>query len=195
MNPEHDRQPDEFDADAEWRADRLVHRIAAIRNQRPARLRHPGDLDPRIANWGRQLLTGSVGNLAVIGPVGTGKTWSAWEVLERTVRSGYGGRILFATSAHWQDTVGPPVDRDALRTMRAADVLVLDDLGSGRINDWQRECLMSVVDERWQHARPIVITSNMDDAVGTLGERLASRLADNATVVELEGDDRRGAQQ
>ncbi|MFD8556645.1 ATP-binding protein [Streptosporangium canum] len=184
----------EFDADAEWHADRLARRIAAIRNQRPARLRAPGDLDPDIAAWGRQLLAGTVGNLVIVGPVGTGKTWSAWEVLERAVVAGYPGKVLFATSAQWQDAVAPPVDRDRLRAMRSADVLVLDDLGSGRINDWQRECLMSVVDERWQHGLPIVITSNMADAEDSLGDRLTSRLSDGAAVVAINGTDRRGGQ-
>jgi DNA replication protein DnaC len=181
----------EIDLDAEWRSDRLNARLAAVRNRRPARLRHPGDLDPRVDTWSRRLVAGTAGNLALFGGVGTGKTWSAWEALERAVAAGWSGTFDFATSGDWQDVVGPPPDRERLRAMRTTGLLVLDDLGSSRIGDWQRECLLSVIDERWAHARPTVITSNLTSLGDPLGERLASRLLDGAVVVALGGPDRR----
>lgn len=181
----------EPDLDAEWLADRLAHRVRTIRDRRPALLRDSGELDPRIADWGSRLLAGMPGNLIIVGKVGRTKTWSAWEVIERAVRAGYGGAVDFATAAEWQDASEVGGDRERLRAMRAADLLVLDDLGSSRINEWQRERLLPVVDERWQHARPIIITTNMDKLTEPLGERLASRLKDRATLVVLGGEDRR----
>jgi DNA replication protein DnaC len=177
--------------DAEWRAEKLAHRVNVFCSKRPAMLQDAGDLDPRIVAWGEDLAAGRARNLVIVGGIGVGKTWSAWEVLERAVRAGYAGRIEFATSAHWLDVVGPPPDRDQLRHMRTAGVLVLDDLGSSRINDWQRECLLSVVDERWQHGRPTVITTNMARLGEPLGDRLASRLLDGAAFVAINGEDRR----
>jgi DNA replication protein DnaC len=182
------------DMDAEWHADRLAHRIRLLRDGRPRRLRHSGDLDPRISEWGNALNAGTAGNLIIIGPVGTGKSWSAWEVLDRAVTAGYPGQVRYLTVAKWQDAIAPPVDREELRAMRTADVLVLDDLGSFRINDWERECLLTVVDERWMNDLPVIVTSNMANAEQELGPRLASRLADRATVVALNGPDRRAAQ-
>ena len=179
------------DLDAEWRADRLAHRIKTLRDRRPMRLRDQGDLDPRIAEWGRGLVKGSPANLILLGGVGRTKTWSAWEVLEQAVANGYGGSIDFATSADWHDAIAPPVDRDRLRAMRAAGVLALDDLGSARINDWEREKLLEVVDERWAPGRPIIITTNLENLSEPLGERLASRLKDGAVLVALDGEDRR----
>jgi DNA replication protein DnaC len=183
----------EQDFNAEWLADRLARRISIIRNMRPERLTAKGELLPEIAEWGSRLFDNTAGNLVLVGGVGTGKTWSVWEVLERAVAAGYAGRICFASAAEWQEAVGPPLDRDRLRDMRQADVLVLDDLGSGRINEWQRECLLAVVDERWANARPVVITTNMAKLKEPLGERLASRLKDGATVVIIDGPDRRSA--
>lgn len=179
------------DLDAEWRADRMATRLKTIRDKRPVRLRDPGELDPGVAAWGEALLSGSAANLIIVGGVGRTKTWSAWEVLEQTVAAGYAGLVDFATSADWHDAISPPVDRERLRAMRSADVLVLDDLGSARINDWERECLLSVVDERWQRARPIIITTNLDRLTEPLGERLASRIKDGAVLVALGGEDRR----
>lgn len=181
----------EPDLDAEWRADRINHRLNVVRNARPERLRDSGPLDPRIADWGKALVTGSAGNLVIVGEVGRTKTWSAWEVLEQAVAASYAGTWHFSTAAEWQDAIAPPPDRDLLRRMRAVDLLILDDLGSSRINDWQLECMFGVIDERWQHNRPTIITSNVRKLGDTLGERLASRLRDGATSVALGGDDRR----
>jgi DNA replication protein DnaC len=179
------------EADAEWLADRRAHRVALIRQQRPQRLREPGDLHPAVATWGDRLAAGAAGNLLLGGPTGSGKTWAAWEVLERAVAAGYEGRVLVASSKKWRDTIAPPVDRPGLDEMTAAGVLVLDDLGAGRINEWEKECLLGVIDERWAAGRPIITTSNAASLRETLGERIASRLADGATVVILDGDDRR----
>lgn len=179
------------DPAAEQRAERLAHRINLVRKARPVRLSHRGDLDAAVQAWTSALLARSAANLVLAGPVGTGKTWSAWEALERAVAAGWAGTWHVSTSAEWRDAIAPPVDRDLLRRMRAVDLLVLDDLGAARLNDWERECLLSVVDERWQHAKPIVITTNVDDATDALGERLSSRLADGAAVVVLDGPDLR----
>ncbi|MDH2424811.1 ATP-binding protein [Sphaerisporangium sp. TRM90804] len=185
------REPVEELLDAEWRADRLALRLNTIRAQRPPQLSHQGVLDQRIAAWSAELVARRAGNLVVVGDVGVGKTWSVWEALDRAVRAGWLGGFKVATSADWQDATAPPVDREQLRAMRVVDFLALDDLGSFRINDWQRECLLSVVDERWQHGLPTAITTNMRKLSEPLGDRLASRLRDGATVIALSGADRR----
>lgn len=179
-------------ADAEWLADRREHLLKVVRQQRPPRLTVSGDMHPEVAQWSERLVDGTAGNLLLGGPTGVGKTWHAWEALERAVISGFAGRWDFADSAEWQDTIAPPnVDRERLEAMREVDLLVFDDLGSSRINEWQRECLLSVVDKRWAHSRPVVITFNVESLKDMLGERISSRLADNATRVALEGDDKR----
>ena len=43
------------------------------------------------------------------------------------------------------------------------DLLVLDDLGAERQTDWVLEQLYSLVNERWQDQRSIVVTSNVPD--------------------------------
>lgn len=177
------------EADAEWLADRLQHRLQLLRDARPVRLRHRGELHPDVTAWGQRLLDGTAGNLILVGPTGSGKSWAAWEVLERAVAAGYAGRIMFASSADWRETIAPPPDRDRLRRMAEADILAVDDLGSGRIGEWEKECLLGVVDERWANARPIVITSNLTSLREPLGERIASRLADGAASVALVGTD------
>jgi DNA replication protein DnaC len=176
---------------AEWHEDRRRERVEAFRALRPARLRHPGKLNDDVADWGSRLFDNTAGNLILIGPTGTGKTWHSWEILERALKAGYEGDPVMRSQAEWQEIVGPPADREQLREMREADVLALDDLGSFRLNEWQRELLLPLIDARWAHGRPTIITSNLDGLAEALGERIASRLGDPATVVIIDGDDRR----
>ncbi|MFI7691735.1 ATP-binding protein [Nonomuraea sp. NPDC049655] len=178
---------------AEWRAEQLRRRVEAFQARRPVMLRHAGELNDEVAEWGSRLFDGTARTLVLVGDVGVAKTWNVWEVLERAIKVGYQGSIIFSTQADWQEVVGPPADYDRLREMRQADVLVLDDLGASRINEWQREKLLGIVDERWQHARPTAVTSNMDEFDDVLKERITSRLGDTAIVVTLEGEDLRAA--
>lgn len=177
---------------SDWHAKRRRERVEAFRAKRPERLRHVGDLNDDIAEWGSRLFSETAANLILLGPTGVAKTWSSWEVMERALKAGYDGVVLMLSQAEWQETVGPPADRERLAEMRKADVLALDDLGSFRINAWTKELLLPVIDSRWAAARPTIITSNLDDLDEQLGERITSRLAHHATVVVLEGDDLRG---
>ncbi|GIH26033.1 hypothetical protein Aph01nite_43430 [Acrocarpospora phusangensis] len=180
----------------DWQDQRRLRRLAEFQARRPLLLRHKGPLRDEIAEWGSRLFDGTARTMVLVGGTGTTKTWSLWEVLERAVAAGYADTIVFATAADWQEAVGPPVDRQALRVMRRAGVLVLDDFGSTRINEWAVDCLSPVVDERWSWGRPTGITSNLEDfdeALGERAERITSRLGHEATVVVLDGADRRAA--
>lgn len=189
------------EADAEWVRERRAHLLGLVRRQRPKRLQTPGEIHPGVAAWIGNFLDAfdpstpdaTAGNLLLGGPVGCGKTWNVWEALEQAVIAGFGGSWMFAASADWQDIVAPPVDRERLQRMRTVDLLILDDFGSGRVNEWQRECLLGVVDERWSNARPIIVTFNAESLRDMVGERIASRLAHDVTTVPFDGDDRRRA--
>ncbi|MCD0450788.1 ATP-binding protein [Actinocorallia sp. API 0066] len=181
----------EDDAMREWHEERRRHRLEIFCRQRPANLRDAGDLHPDVAAWGRRLLDGDAANLVLAGQVGTGKTWSAFEVLERAISDGYPGRVMVVSGSRWRTAIAPPTDRSALAAMTAADILLLDDLGAGRGNEWERELLLGVADERWAHRRPTITTTNTPDLTAAFGERIVSRLADRATVVILNGQDRR----
>lgn len=181
------------DGFAEWRAEQLRRRVEAFQARRPVMLRHAGELNDDVAEWGSRLFDGTARTLVLVGDVGVAKTWNVWEALERAIKVGYRGSIVFSTPAEWQEIVGPPADYEQLRVYRTTDVLVLDDLGAARVNEWQREKLLAIVDERWQHARPTAITSNMDEFDDVLKERITSRLGDGAIVATLEGDDLRAA--
>lgn len=134
------------------------------------------------------------GNLMLLGPVGVGKSWAAAAAARsRFVDSG--DDVVWTSAIELLDRLRPgaddPVDVGRVCTV---DVLVIDDLGAERPTEWTAERLLRIVDARWAEMLPTVVTANRGRAglVDALGERTVSRLYDEATVVVITGDDRRG---
>ncbi|MGD2104435.1 MAG: ATP-binding protein [Anaerolineae bacterium] len=72
-----------------------------------------------------------------------------------------------------------------LALTKEVDVLILDDLGVERVNDWVRETLYEVTHARWQTESPLVVVSNLRPE--GLEPRLRDRLMDDdlTTVVKV----------
>jgi DNA replication protein DnaC len=186
-----DRDKAQREAYAQWVAERQAIALRRWREQIPAAQQAAGDLDARVSAWVDRFLAGNAANLVLLGPVGTGKTWHAWHAVERAMNDGWFGTALFYGAYAWKRVTGPPLDSSEISKAAAADVLVLDDPGAHRLGEWDLEHLLGVVDERWNHRRPTIFTSNAPKLSDLFGERIASRLADGATAVVLAGDDRR----
>jgi len=120
------------------------------------------------------------------GDVGTGKTSLAMLVSQAAERSGRSVAIYPVTRllAEIKDTY----ERDTgasymslFRRLCSVDLLHLDDLGAEKRTDWVLEQLYSIVNERWQDERSIVVTSNildLDQLREQVGARTVSRLAE-----------------
>jgi DNA replication protein DnaC len=102
------------------------------------------------------------------GPVGTGKTSLAILVAKAAKDAGrsfavYPVPLLLAE-------IKRTFDRDSgdnylafFRRLCSVDLLVLDDLGAEKQTEWVLEQLYSIVNERWQDRRAIVVTTNLPD--------------------------------
>jgi DNA replication protein DnaC len=102
------------------------------------------------------------------GPVGTGKSSLAILVAKAARDAGrsyavYPVPLLLAQ-------IKRTFDRDAsdnylafFRKLCSVDVLVLDDLGAEKQTEWVLEQLYSIINERWQDRRSIVVTTNLPD--------------------------------
>jgi DNA replication protein DnaC len=180
------------DATALWLAERREQLTVNLLAQRPPAFDVPGDLDAQLTAWARALAAGESRNLILTGAVGTGKTWSAWHAAEVAVRAGYEGLVVVCPAATFRRIVAPSTaDPQAFERLLAAGLLVLDDLGSVRLSEWDGDHLAEVADARWSAQLPTMVTSNVTDIRGLLGPRISSRLADRALIVELDGPDRR----
>ena len=164
----------------------------------PARFRAArlADLDGR-PEIGKELRAWSADeerpNLVLIGAVGVGKSHAATAAVRGIVGRG--------ASIEWTP-IGEMIDRldwrrpDSpayLQRLIDVDVLVLDDIGTERSNEWTGERVYTVVNRRWLERRPVIATTNLDppELAEAIGERTYSRLTGGALLLALAGDDLR----
>lgn len=83
----------------------------------------------------------------------------------------------------------------ALGVILENEFFILDDLGSSPINDWRREVMFELVDQRYESEKPTVFTSNLnrEQIRDIYGERFYSRLfaSENLILDYHLGEDRR----
>jgi DNA replication protein DnaC/intein/homing endonuclease len=81
-------------------------------------------------------------------------------------------------------------------SVKNAELLLLDDLGAERANDWVRERIFVIVNHRYREELPTIFTSNIGprDLAAQLGERTASRIIAMCDWISLEGEDYREAE-
>ncbi len=176
---------------ADWHAERRGQAQNRWREKIPKAQRHTGTLDPRVSTWVDELAAGTASNLILLGLIGVGKTWHAWHGVDAAYTRGWHGIARFYSAYQWKRHTTPRLDVEEMHRASTADVLILDDPGALRVGEWDKEHLLGVIDERWNEDRPTVVTSNAASLADTLGPRAASRMADGATVITLEGPDRR----
>ena len=120
------------------------------------------------------------------GDVGTGKTSLAMLVSQAAEKKGRSVAIYPVTRL-LADIRGT-YDREAsgsygalFEKLVSVDLLHLDDLGAEKRTDWVLQELYSIVNERWQDERSIVVTTNildLDELRAQIGPRTVSRLVE-----------------
>jgi len=141
--------------------------------------------------------------LLIMGPVGTGKTHLAVAALRELIASrGIPGRFADFTSLVLEIQMtfgGSGSSRDILRPLIEAELLVLDELGAGKVTPWVMDLLYYLVNTRYLQGRISIFTTNFTDTPGVGSEALAdrvsarirSRLYEMCRRVELRGGDYR----
>jgi DNA replication protein DnaC len=183
---------DDFDAERERRERVRSERLARWVRDIPPVFSRSGDLHPDVLKWVDGLRQGRATNLILVGPTGTTKTWHCYHAITAAFAAGWPGPARMLTAPQWKRAITPSTKDDAdLDRMAETGLLVLDDLGSTRVVDWDAENMLGVLDTRWKFRRPTMVTSNVADLRGMLGERIASRLGADHMLVTLTGPDRR----
>ena len=166
-----------------------------------------------IRGWYERWPDVSAGAL-LLGPPGRGKTHLAVALTARLARDKgcramfYQQRELLKRLQDTFDDTGGKRESDVLEPVLECDVLVLDDLGAGRTTPWARDVLHDVISHRYNHDRPMIMTSNCEigetssaggDSIlreqltltDRLGEALMSRIFEMCRIVRMSGPDRR----
>ena len=142
-------------------------------------------------------------NLLLFGEdTGIGKTHLAVAVLAELMRGEQIPRAVFSSvsgllesirNSYDSKTTDSKTTRAVLKHYCVTPVLVLDDLGAHRVNEWVREQLLVIIDYRWGKGLATIMTTNSDPdvIVESIGERAASRLFGKAIRACLSGEDHR----
>lgn len=136
-------------------------------------------------------------SLLIFGGYGTGKTHLAAAISNELI--GRGIPVLFGTFADHLEHIREEFDKTGQRKyqslMKNTSMLVLDDLGKEKLTDWGREILFSVINYRYEHRLPVIITTNMNDESFEryVGGAIYSRMCEMSTAVTTQGKDYRRA--
>lgn len=125
---------------------------------------------------------------------GNGKSHAAYAVGNEAVVAGLW--TIGYTVIDYLRALRPSGDPEATyATAIECDLLVLDDLGKERTNEWTTEQVHSVLDSRWGEGKRVVVTTNLTGAqmIDRYGAALVDRIVDGMTFVQFTGPSRRKA--
>ncbi len=136
------------------------------------------------------------------GPPGVGKTHLAVGILKKVYREkGVRGFFFDTKDLIYRLKLLMEEGRTtrAIRKILDAPLLVLDDLGSERLSDWQREIISYIISYRYNNLKSTIITTNFPlegEKKGVkLSERIdpgtVSRIYEMGRVIYVGGKDRR----
>lgn len=132
------------------------------------------------------------------GPVGTGKSSLAILVAKAAKQAGRSYAVYPVPRLLAE--IKRTFDRDSsdnylpfFHKLCSVDLLVLDDLGAEKQTEWVLEQLFSIINERWQDRRSIVVTTNIPDpdpeAAGRVLQQSARDLRDAVNGGRIDGRD------
>ena len=130
----------------------------------------------------------------IYGELGTGKTHIAYALKSKTkfVRV-FNTTELLRSIRNDFNRLAYEKDHLEIEAMDYPGILILDDVGSEKISDWVMETFYLIINKRYNHMLPTIITSNLPitDLSERIGDRITSRIVEMCDIVELVGSDRR----
>lgn len=135
-----------------------------------ANLRHPALVRAMsdVRHYVRHFPSLPEPGLLFLGPPGTGKTHLAVAALRGLIARGFQGvfydfQALLNMIHKGYDKASGSSEREAYQSALDAEVLLLDDLGAHRINDWVEDTVTSIVTHRCNARKATIVTSNLRD--------------------------------
>lgn len=132
--------------------------------------------------------------LLLVGGYGTGKTHLAASIANKLMADGI--PVLFDTFSGHLNKLKTEFNGGKsvyLEQMKNVDMLILDDIGKEKISEWSQSIMFDVINYRYEHLYPIVMTTNLknDSLKEYLGGAVWSRLCEMCLGVQTKGKDYR----
>lgn len=164
------------------------------------------EIDRTVTNVVRDYISRLDANLAaghslwLMGSVGTGKTSLAMLVSKTALEAGHSvaiyslPKLLARIRRTYADEAGEDSYLEFFERLASVDLLHLDDLGAERQSEWVIEQLYSIINQRYEDGRSVVVTTNLDqvELEQQIGPRSVSRLVEMCgEALALDGPDQR----
>ncbi len=164
------------------------------------------EIEPIVVNAVRDWIDSMDRNLDeghglwLMGNTGTGKTTLAMLVSKEALKRGHSvaifslPKLLARIRATFDAQAGEESYAEFFERLCDIDLLHIDDLGAEKQTEWVLEQLYALVNERYEREKPILVTTNLDQAEleDQIGERTVSRLVEICgEALPLMGDDAR----
>lgn len=188
----------------------IVHgKILRTQAATPLRFQRAVPSLPESSLWSRALIDGaqehrgtgartvaSGRSLLVLGRTGAGKTHEAYGILRYLSCAPVMAPVQVTTAADLYARLRPRSGQDSetiFDKYMKATVLVLDDIGAEKQTEWTEEVAYRLVNYRYDHMMPTIITSNVPPGqlAAALGDRVASRLTEMCDRAIIDRSDRR----
>ncbi len=165
--------------------------------------RQPGVSQKQIRAFAELDFVTKAENIVLVGPTGVGKTGLASGLLLKALQNGHRGLFLRAQDL-FDDMYASLADRSSrklLNRLTRLDLLVCDELGYLNLKPEQTNIFFKMMEERYTHRRPTIITTNLDytewsNFLGNkaLVDALLSRLRHRCHTVRIDGPSLRDPQ-
>jgi len=134
--------------------------------------------------------------LVLAGDLGVGKTGLAIGVIKRALAEGKSAifrplvELLSDIRATYRTRdASTPDEADMVGSLKAVDVVAIDDLGAERATGWAQERLFEILNHRYNERRRTVLTTNLGPGELTehLGERTVARITGMGWIYQITG--------
>lgn len=135
------------------------------------------------------------------GCVGTGKTHLAYAIANYALDNGTPAKVVNATELVNAVSYSN-LDKDLKKSLLDIPLLVIDDLGKECGYDWLLFEIYSILNHRYEHCKPTVITTEdtiadlrkhykvkTDDGIKDRGKSIFSRICESVVIVSMKGED------
>lgn len=138
-------------------------------------------------------------NILMRGNTGLGKTHLSLAIAREVIENGFG--VIYCSTPeilsklekeHFRKTYS---DEDSEETLKACDLLILDDLGSEFHTSFTKNIIYNIINFRLAYHKPTIISTNLefDELENAYSKRLISRLMGEYVIMNFVGTDIRQA--